>query len=141
MIRFAAIVALAACASQTPSRRVVVVSIDGLMPDAYVHPDAHGLAVPTLRKLVARGMYATGVEGVFPTVTYPSHTTMATGVPPGVHGIVTNKPADPLDTNMGGWRWYSEDIKVQTLWDAVEAQHRKAALVVWPVAVGAKASF
>jgi predicted AlkP superfamily pyrophosphatase or phosphodiesterase len=51
--------------------RVIVVSIDGLMPDAYLAPDAHGLAIPTLRSLVARGA-AGRVRGVMPTVTYPS---------------------------------------------------------------------
>ena len=29
--------------------RVVVVSIDGMMPDVYLDPDAHDLAIPTLR--------------------------------------------------------------------------------------------
>jgi len=141
MNRSCVVIALAACASSAPSRRVVVISIDGLMPEAYTNPDAHGLKVPALRSLVARGMSASAVEGVFPTVTYPSHTTIATGVPPSVHGIVTNKPADPLDKNMAGWRWYNEDTKATTLWDAVEAQHRQAALVTWPVTVGAKATF
>ncbi|HTR51791.1 MAG TPA: ectonucleotide pyrophosphatase/phosphodiesterase [Kofleriaceae bacterium] len=120
---------------------LVVVSVDGLMADAYVHPDAHGLKIPALRQLIARGAYATGVEGVFPTVTYPSHTTMATGVPPAVHGIVGNKPVDPLGKNAEGWWWYSEDIHAPTLWDAVEAQHRRAGLVSWPVTVGARVSF
>ena len=36
------------------AHRLVVVSVDGLMPDAYLDPDAHGLAIPTLRALVAR---------------------------------------------------------------------------------------
>src|SRR5262245_47877788 len=57
-------------AAPPPGRgRVVVISIDGLMPDAYLDPDGHGLAVPTLRSLVARGA-AARVHGVMPTVTY-----------------------------------------------------------------------
>jgi predicted AlkP superfamily pyrophosphatase or phosphodiesterase len=119
--------------------RVIVVSVDGLMPDAYLAPDAHGLAIPTLRSLVARGA-AGRMRGVMPTVTYPSHTTMVTGVVPRVHGIVSNKPLDALGRNLDGWRWYAEDIRVPTLYQAVEAQHRTAALIVWPVAVGAHAS-
>jgi predicted AlkP superfamily pyrophosphatase or phosphodiesterase len=142
-IPLAVTLALAACASSlaapTPARRVVVISIDGLMPDAYLSPDAHGLAVPTLRALVAGG--ASGrVRGVMPTVTYPSHTTLVTGVPPSVHGITTNKPLDVLGKNFDGWRWYAEDIAVPTIYGALEAEHRKAALVVWPVTVGAHAS-
>ena len=139
LVVFRSLALLVACAA--PTHHVVVVSIDGLMPDAYLHPDAHGLAVPTLRSLVARGMYASAVRGVLPTVTYPSHTTMATGVTPSVHGIVTNKPADPLAKNFDGWRWYAEDIHARTLWDAARDEHRKTALVTWPVTVNAKATF
>src|SRR5215510_16411957 len=118
-MRFALLFAVA-CAStyaepRVQSPRVVVISIDGLMPDAYLDPDGHGLAVPTLRALVAGGA-AARVRGVMPTVTYPSHTTMVTGVPPRVHGIVSNQPLDPLGKNHDGWRWYAEDIRVPTLY-------------------------
>src|SRR5829696_5577201 len=82
-----------------PHPRVVMISIDGLMPETYLDPDRLGLRVPTLRALHARGAFARGVESVFPTVTYPSHTTIVTGVPPSVHGIVTNRPPDPLGKN------------------------------------------
>ena len=144
--------ALAACGAPSPDpkgpragaadrSRVVVVSIDGLMPETYLQPDALGLKVPTLRSLVARGASARAVESVFPTVTYPAHTTLVTGVPPRAHGIVGNRPVDPLRKNQDGWRWYSEEIAVPTLWQAVEAQGRPAALVTWPVTVGAKATF
>lgn len=117
----------------------MVVSIDGMMPDAYLDPGAHGLAILTLRSLVARGA-AARVRGVMPTVTYPSHTTMVTGVPPRIHGVVANKPLDRLGKNLDGWYWYAEDIAVPTLYQAVEAQHRTAALIVWPVTVAAHAS-
>ena len=137
---------LAACGNaasplgdHAPAGKVVVVSIDGMMPDVYLDPDAHHLQIPTLRALVARG--ASGrVHAVMPTVTYPAHTTMVTGVPPRVHGIVSNKPLDPLGKNLDGWRWYAEDIAVPTIYQAVEAQHRVAALVTWPVTVGAHAT-
>src|SRR3954453_1785816 len=99
----------------TPVDRVLVVSIDGLLPACYLEPDAHGLAVPTLRMLARAGIAARGVRSVFPSVTYPSHTTMATGVPPAVHGIVTNVASDPGERNMEGWRWYTEDIKAPTV--------------------------
>ena len=142
-----AFLVLAACSSpaaKTPephvqlAQRVVIVSIDGMMPDAYLDPDGHGLRVPTLRAMVANGA-AARVRGVMPTVTYPSHTTMVTGVPPAVHGIVNNKPLDPLGKNFDGWRWYAEDIKVPTIYDAVEAAGGTSATVIWPVTVNAKA--
>jgi predicted AlkP superfamily pyrophosphatase or phosphodiesterase len=119
--------------------RVVVISVDGMMPDVYLQPDAHGMQVPTLRKLVAGGA-AARVHGVMPTVTYPSHTALVTGVPPKLHGIVGNRPLDVLDKNRDGWWWYAEDIHVPTLYSVLEAQHRDTALISWPVSVGAHAS-
>ncbi len=137
--------AIAACAPRPSpprahlARRLVIVSIDGLMPDAYLDPDAHGLRVPTMRAMVAGGASAR-VTGVMPTVTYPSHTTIVTGVPPRVHGIVSNEPLDPLGKNRDGWYWYAEDVAAPTIYQEVEQAGGAAALVNWPVTVGAKAS-
>jgi predicted AlkP superfamily pyrophosphatase or phosphodiesterase len=117
---------------------VLVVSIDGMLPATYLEPDAHGLKVPTLRLLARTGVAARGARSVFPSVTYPSHTTMVTGVPPALHGIVTNVAPDPGEGNHEGWRWYSEDIKVPTVWGVAAAAGRAVALVNWPVTVGAR---
>ena len=87
------------------------------------------------------GVWARSARSVMPTVTYPAHTTMATGVDPGVHGITGNVALDPLERNQQGWRWYAEDIRVPALWDAVEGAGRAAALVSWPVTVGARVRF
>jgi len=38
-----------------PIQHVILLSVDGLMPDSYVHPDAHGLRIPTLRAMVVTG--------------------------------------------------------------------------------------
>lgn len=121
--------------------RVVVLSIDGLIPETYTDPDAHQLRVPNLRRLVAEGAHSKGVLSVFPSVTYPAHTTIATGVRPGKHGVFSNTAFDPLDKNARGWRWYAEDIRVPTLWDAARRAGLRSALVWWPVSVAAKVDF
>ena len=59
---------------------VLMISIDGLRPDYVTQADQHGLKIPTLRRFLAHGSYAEGVVGVVPTVTFPSHTTLVTGV-------------------------------------------------------------
>ncbi|MBI3661521.1 MAG: alkaline phosphatase family protein [Acidobacteria bacterium] len=120
-------------------RYVIIVSVDGLLPASYVEPDAHGLKVPTLRELAKNGMASRGALSVIPASTYIAHTSIATGTNPGTHGIVTNQAWDPLEKNQGGWRWYTEDIGVPTLWDAARAKGLKTALIDWPVTVGAKA--
>lgn len=116
---------------------VLMISIDGLRPADIWDADKRGLKVPNLRKLEAEGMYATGVRNALPTVTYPNHTTLVTGVWPAKHGIAGNTTFDPKGDNQGGWYWYASDIKVPTLWDAVHKAGRKTASVYWPVSVGA----
>ena len=118
---------------------VILVSVDGLMPTTYLRPDAHGLKVPLLREMVRSGAHGAGMTGVFPTLTYPSHTSLATGVNPATHGITTNAAPDPMQQNQQGWRWYAEDIRVPTLWDAARSRGLRTALVWWPVTVGARA--
>lgn len=127
-------------AASQPGGRVpvVMISIDGLKPDYVLEADKHGLKIPHLRRLVKEGAFATGVVGVAPTVTYPSHTTLLTGVSPAKHGIITNSPFDPFSKNQGGWYWYAEDIKVPTLWDAAGKAGLTTANIDWPVSVGAE---
>lgn len=129
--------------AQTPAPRVpvVLISIDGLMPDYVLQADSRGLKIPNLRRLSKEGAFATGVIGVTPTVTYPSHTTLLTGVSPAKHGIATNTPFDPYSKNMGGWYWYAEDVKVPTLWELAGKAGLVTASVDWPVSVGADIRF
>jgi len=117
---------------------LVVVSIDGMRPDYVLKADEHGLKIPHLRRILKDGAHATGVRGVLPTVTYPSHTTIVTGVFPDRHRIYSNVRFDPLDLNMAGWMWYAEDIAVPTLWDAAAKAGIITGSVSWPVTVGQK---
>ena len=77
---------------QTPpasvSRHVVVVSIDGLRPDAI---NTYG--APTLQRLMREGSYTLSGRTIDPSKTLPSHTSMLTGQPPEVHGVLWNNVA------------------------------------------------
>jgi predicted AlkP superfamily pyrophosphatase or phosphodiesterase len=124
-------------AQQQQTPLLVLISIDGLRPDYITAADAHGVKAPNLRRFLSQGTYADGVQGVVPTVTYPSHTTLVTGVWPAKHGIFANTTFDPLQKNQQGWYWYTEDIQVPTLWDAAARAGRTTASIQWPVTVGA----
>jgi predicted AlkP superfamily pyrophosphatase or phosphodiesterase len=125
------------CTSIIWARTVVVISIDGMRPDYVTQADQHGLKLPNLTRFMTQGTYADGVIGVAPTVTYPSHTTLMTGVWPAEHGIFSNQTFDPLRQNMGGWYWYASDIRVLTLWEAASKAGILVASVNWPVSVDA----
>jgi predicted AlkP superfamily pyrophosphatase or phosphodiesterase len=116
---------------------VLMISIDGLKPEYVTQADEHGLKIPTLRSFLVKGTYADGVVAVTPTVTYPDHTTLITGVWPAVHGIVNNTVFDPKLTMDGAWYWYAGDIRVPTLWDAAHQKDIRTASVSWPVSVNA----
>src|SRR5215813_5679540 len=118
------------------TRRLVVLSIDGMMPACYTKADELGLKIPNLRRFMREGAYASGVVGVLPTVTYPSHTTLITGTPPRVHGIEGNRIVDPLDRAKGAWYWFADDIRVPTLVSAAAARHLTSGSVYWPVSIG-----
>jgi predicted AlkP superfamily pyrophosphatase or phosphodiesterase len=118
------------------ARRLVLVSVDGLMPDYYLRADELGLQVPNLRRLMRDGAFSRGVVGVLPTVTYPSHTTLITGVPPRVHGIDGNTVFDPLRRSGEAWQWFARDVRVPTLVSAAKARWLTTAAVSWPVSVG-----
>lgn len=117
---------------------VLLVSIDGLRPGDVLEAEARGLKLPNLRRFLREGSYATGVVGNLPTLTYPSHTTLMTGVAPARHGIINNTTFDPTQINNGGWYWYSQDIAARTLWDAARDAGLTTANVHWPVSVGAR---
>jgi predicted AlkP superfamily pyrophosphatase or phosphodiesterase len=118
-------------------KHVVLISIDGFRPEFYLDP-AWGMV--NIRQGMAKGAYAQGVRGSFPTVTYPSHTTIVTGVLPAKHGIYYNTPVEPLGIT-GKWFWYYKDIKVPTLWTAAKDAGLITAGVSWPVTVGAPINY
>jgi predicted AlkP superfamily pyrophosphatase or phosphodiesterase len=125
-----------AAASAASAAPVLLISIDGLRPGDVLEAKKRGLNLPHLESFVRNGAYATGVRAVLPTLTYPDHTTLITGVWPAQHGIAANAVFDPSVKNLEGWYWYSGDIKVPTLWDAVHAKHGVVASISWPVSVG-----
>jgi predicted AlkP superfamily pyrophosphatase or phosphodiesterase len=116
---------------------VLMISIDGLKPEYITQADAHGMKIPYLRTLLTNGTYAEGVVGIWPTITYPSHTTLLTGVWPDQHGITNNQEFDPLQHFGGAWNWYAAGIRMPTLWQAAHKAGLRTASVGWPVSVGA----
>ena len=115
------------------SNHVVLISIDGFRPDFYLEEK---WPAPNLQTMAKEGTRALGVRSVFPSVTYPSHTTIITGAYPVTHGIYYNRPFEP-EGQTGRWYWESSLIQTETLWDAVRKSGKTSASLLWPVSVGA----
>lgn len=123
--------------AQQPAEHVILVSIDGFRPDFYMESK---WPAPNLHWMAENGVRAEGVRGVYPSVTYPSHTTLITGAKPARHGIYYNSPFEPTGQT-GAWYWYEKEIKVPTLWDAVRAKGMKSAAFIWPVSTDAPVDY
>lgn len=117
------------------AKRVLVISLDGL-DWRYVSSANSGLRIPTLRRLMSEGV-SSGVVTVYPSVTYPSHTSIVTGAYPSRHGIYGNDIFDPNILQGREWYWFARAIKAETLWDAAAHARLSTAMVSWPVATGA----
>lgn len=117
-----------------PARRLLVISVDGLDHRYLAQRDQLGLKIPNIRRLLDEGAWADGVCGEVPTVTWPAHTTMITGVSPSEHGILGNRrPA----AEGGEYYWNTSLMKVDNLWRAAHDAGLKTGAITWPVSVGA----
>lgn len=127
--------------TRPPARaaRALVISLDGLDARYLRDADKYGLRIPTLRRLMGAGAWArAGVVGVYPSVTYPSHTTLVTGARPARHGIFGNAVFEPPpQTPTGSWHWFAREVRADTLWQGAARRGLKTALVSWPVSTGA----
>lgn len=110
---------------------VILISIDGFRPDFYRNNE---WPTPNLKMLAANGVSADEVRTIFPSVTYPSHTTLITGVLPEEHGIYYNTVIKD-DGSPGGWVYDFAQIKARTLWQAAKEKGLKTASVSWPISV------
>jgi predicted AlkP superfamily pyrophosphatase or phosphodiesterase len=129
-----------AASATASARHVLVISVDGLGASWYMDPPAN-IRIPNLQRLMTEGSYAEGVEGVYPSVTYPSHTTLVTGRVPGEHGVYTNLSSREAGKNPQDWFWNASAIKVPTLWDEAQKHGLTSGAVFWPVTVGARVTW
>lgn len=118
-------------------KHVVLISIDGFRPDFY--REVRWGAV-NLQQMARKGVSADGVNPIFPSLTFPNHTTIITGELSAKHGIYHNAPFSP-DGEEVEWYWYEKDIQCATLWDAVKKKGGVVVSVNWPVSVGAPVDY
>ncbi len=112
--------------------RVILISIDGLHPDDLVRH-----APPTLRRWQAEGAHAAWMMPVYPTLTFPNHYTLVTGLVPDRHGIVHNRMVDPelgpfrlsLRAAVADGRWWDE---AEPIWVTAQRHGLRSATMFWP---------
>ena len=96
--------------------------------------------VPNLAQLIEKGTWVKKVQGIFPTLTYPSHTSIITGQYPAVHGVVNNTKLQPRRLSPD-WYWYRRDVKATPLYDVAREAGMTTAAFLWPVTAGSKIDY
>ncbi|KAF3917443.1 hypothetical protein ABW21_db0207577 [Orbilia brochopaga] len=110
----------------------VLISLDGFRADFL----RRGLS-PTLQKFIDTGVSPAYMHPSFPSVTFPNHWTIVTGLYPESHGVVGNSFWDPVlekeffysdpERSLQPFWWGGEPI-----WGTAERQGVKAAVHMWP---------
>ena len=113
---------------------VVMISVDGLAAYYLDDPKAE---MPTIRALAAAGARATMMKASTPTVTWPNHTTLVTGVTPARHGVVGNNYFDRATgkkVTLISDPVFDKDqiVKVPTIYDLAKAAGMKTTAIRWP---------
>lgn len=118
---------------------VVLVTLDGLPARALRDPR---LPMPTLRMMEAEGAHADAMRPINPTITWPNHTTLITGVPASTHHVMANGlitlPEDGSKPVVKPWVAKDRLVSAQTLYDALAAKGMSTGQVDWVAIYGAR---
>jgi predicted AlkP superfamily pyrophosphatase or phosphodiesterase len=118
---------------------VVLITIDGFPARALKDPR---LPMPTLRRLQQEGAYAQAMQPINPSVTWPNHTTLITGVTAEEHHVMANGlitfPADGSKPEIKPWTPETELVHARTLYDALAEKGMSAGQVDWVAIYDAK---
>jgi predicted AlkP superfamily pyrophosphatase or phosphodiesterase len=118
--------------SQQSAPYLVLLSFDGFRADYLDRTD-----LPNIRRLVTRGARSRGLTPVFPSLTFPNHYSLVTGLYPERHGIVANSFYDPARQETYSLRdakavsdgtWY----RGEPIWVTAETQGMVAGCFFWP---------
>lgn len=110
---------------------LLLVSLDGVRPDALGRGDT-----PTLDALARDGVQA-WMRPSYPSLTFPNHYTLVTGLRPDRHGLIHNAMHDPMlgdfrlsDRDaVGNSDWYADG---EPVWVTAERAGLPTATLSWP---------
>jgi predicted AlkP superfamily pyrophosphatase or phosphodiesterase len=137
LVLFLASLVLASCTHPVQPNAakgpLILISIDGFRWDYLKKYDA-----PTLRQLATSGVHATRMTPSFPSLTFPNHYTIVTGLRPEHHGIVGNYFFDPALNAKFVYKSHESSIDPrwweggEPVWITAEKQGVRSACFFWP---------
>lgn len=122
--------------AQERKQRMIIISLDavGTKDIPYLK------TLPNFKKLFEKSAYCMNVESVYPSLTYPAHTSIITGCTPNHHGVINNT-CFQINRKSPDWMWQRRFVKKMTLYDELLKQKKKVAAVLWPVTAQSKITY
>jgi predicted AlkP superfamily pyrophosphatase or phosphodiesterase len=115
-------------AGAQPRAVVLWISVDGVRGD-YVDR----VRPPFLGRLVREGASTRQLRPVFPSLTFPSHLSEATGVTPAVHGIPSNSFYDSITDTTYEFPDDASLVQAEPIWLTAQRQGVRTAVFDWPM--------
>jgi len=117
-----------------PDRYLIIISIDGFPADALWNIEA---PIPFIRSMALNGAWAQAMIPSNPTVTWPNHTSLVTGVHPEKHSLLFNaKILRPekgrIPVSRDGRKDKADLVAIPTLYDIAYYAGLRTAEVNWP---------
>lgn len=110
-------------------KRVMVISFD-----AVGREDLPFLqTLPHFRAFLEGAALCPHVDSVYPSITYPAHTSILTGRMPKHHGVINNTKLQPA-RERADWIFQRKYIRSTTLYDEARKKGIRTAVLLWPVA-------
>jgi len=119
--------------ARADDRHVIIITMDGFAADRFRDIRT---PIPTIRQLAAEGASAEGMRVANPSVTWPNHTTLVTGVMPAKHSVLFNgllvRGEAGKAVRIDPARDQSELVAAPTIWDVAHKAGRSTAGINWP---------
>ncbi|CAH8595255.1 unnamed protein product [Schistosoma curassoni] len=118
--------------------KVILISLDGFRYDYFDMAEERSVNMSAFKKIKNRGVYVKRIQNEFPTLTFPSHFSMVTGMHPESHGIVDNVFYDPTNnatfssrnqSTASDSRFY--DVGAEPIWVTNQFHGHKSGVTFW----------
>lgn len=108
--------------------KVIVISSDAMVGEDLDYLET----LPNYNKYLRGGARITNVSSIYPSVTFPAHVSMMTGMYPDRHGVFSNMQLIP-GSNPTPWQWNYDFIHCEDIFRAAKRKGLTTAAVFWPV--------
>ncbi|TVP79179.1 MAG: alkaline phosphatase family protein [Puniceicoccaceae bacterium] len=116
-------------AAPSGQHTIFLISIDGLRPD-YMDR-AH---TPNIDRLRATGAWSMEAVPAFPTLTFSSHTSIATGTKTAAHGVPSNSFYDSRDQRIYRFPGWQRLLEAEPFWTTATRQGVRTLVLDWVLA-------